>query len=145
VQKGTDHFCSSGVTMPQEGVQKWSVPFCTLLQSPSRGSHSGAISLESPLVGQPWLPFCVFSARENRGTRHMTASNPALAAAAAGGNVMPTYGRQQIAFVRGEGNYLYDTEGKRYLDALAGVAVNALGHSHPGFIEALAQQLGTLI
>lgn len=75
----------------------------------------------------------------------MTASNPALAAAAAGSNVMPTYGRQQIAFVRGEGNYLIDTEGKRYLDALAGVAVNALGHSHPGFIQALTQQLGTLM
>jgi acetylornithine/N-succinyldiaminopimelate aminotransferase len=72
----------------------------------------------------------------------MTANNPALAAAASptGGavsnsNVMPTYGRQQIAFARGEGCYLIDTEGKRYLDALAGVAVNALGHSHPGFIS----------
>ncbi|HEY0961035.1 MAG TPA: aspartate aminotransferase family protein [Pseudomonadales bacterium] len=75
----------------------------------------------------------------------MTASNQALAAATIGGNVMPTYGRQQIAFVRGEGNYLYDTEGKRYLDALAGVAVNALGHSHPGFIKALTQQLATLM
>lgn len=75
----------------------------------------------------------------------MTASNPALAAAAVGSNVMPTYGRQQIAFVRGEGNYLIDTEGKRYLDALAGVAVNALGHSHPGFIQAVTQQLGTLM
>ncbi|MGV3590548.1 MAG: acetylornithine transaminase, partial [Gammaproteobacteria bacterium] len=75
----------------------------------------------------------------------MTASNQALAAAASGGNVMPTYGRQQIAFVRGEGNYLIDTEGKRYLDALAGVAVNALGHSHPGFIKALTHQLSTLV
>src|SRR5690606_24069000 len=58
---------------------------------------------------------------------------------------MHTYGRQQIAFVRGEGCYLFDSEGKRYLDALAGVAVNALGHSHPGFIKALTQQLGTLV
>lgn len=76
----------------------------------------------------------------------MTASNQAIAAATQGaGSVMPTYGRQQIAFVRGEGCYLYDTEGKRYLDALAGVAVNALGHSHPGFTQALTQQLQTLV
>lgn len=58
---------------------------------------------------------------------------------------MPTYGRQQIAFVRGEGCYLFDTNGKRYLDALAGVAVNALGHSHAGFIAAMSKQLSTLM
>lgn len=80
----------------------------------------------------------------------MTASNKqalsmASTAAAPGSNVMPTYGRQPIAFVRGEGCYLYDTEGKRYLDALAGVAVNALGHSHPGFTRAMTQQLKTLV
>ena len=76
----------------------------------------------------------------------MTASNQAIAAnVSVGSNVMHTYGRQQIAFVRGEGCYLIDTEGKRYLDALAGVAVNALGHSHPGFIKALTQQLNTLV
>lgn len=78
----------------------------------------------------------------------MTASNQAIApgsATVSGSNVMPTYGRQQIAFVRGEGCYLFDTNGKRYLDALAGVAVNALGHSHPGFIAALSKQLNTLM
>jgi acetylornithine/N-succinyldiaminopimelate aminotransferase len=76
----------------------------------------------------------------------MTASNQAIAATVpAGSNVMPTYGRQQIAFVRGEGCYLYDSAGKRYLDALAGVAVNALGHSHAGFIAAMTQQLNTLM
>ncbi len=59
--------------------------------------------------------------------------------------LMPTYGRNPIAFVRGEGCYLYDTNGRRYLDALAGVAVNALGHSHAGFIAALTKQLNTLV
>ncbi|MEY4640525.1 MAG: acetylornithine aminotransferase [Pseudomonadota bacterium] len=81
----------------------------------------------------------------------MTASNQALAATAATanipamGNVMPTYGRLPIAFVRGEGCYLYDTNGRRYFDALAGVAVNALGHSHAGFIAAVTKQLNTLV
>lgn len=74
-----------------------------------------------------------------------TATLGAVASTAPGGNVMHTYGRQNIAFVRGEGCYLYDTDGKRYLDSLAGVAVNALGHSHPGFIKTLTQQLNTLM
>ncbi|MES2606980.1 MAG: aminotransferase class III-fold pyridoxal phosphate-dependent enzyme, partial [Pseudomonadota bacterium] len=59
--------------------------------------------------------------------------------------LMANYGRQNIAFVRGEGCYLFDTDGKRYLDTLAGVAVNALGHSHPGFIAAVQQQVATLV
>ena len=59
--------------------------------------------------------------------------------------LMANYGRQNIAFVRGEGCYLIDTDGKRYLDTLAGVAVNALGHSHPGFIAAIQQQVATLV
>ncbi len=77
----------------------------------------------------------------------MTASNQAIAATTlpSGSHVMPTYGRNPIAFVRGEGCYLYDTNGRRYLDALAGVAVNALGHSHAGFIAALTKQLNTLV
>lgn len=59
--------------------------------------------------------------------------------------LMPTYGRQDVAFVRGEGCSLYDSTGKRYLDAVAGVAVNSLGHSHPGFTAALREQVGTLV
>jgi len=58
---------------------------------------------------------------------------------------MQTYGRQNVAFVKGEGCYLIDTEGRRYLDAVAGVAVNSLGHSHPGFIAAIREQVGTLV
>jgi len=58
---------------------------------------------------------------------------------------MQTYGRLPVAFVRGEGCYLIDTEDKRYLDAVAGVAVNSLGHSHPGFIAAVRAQVGTLV
>jgi len=59
--------------------------------------------------------------------------------------IMQTYGRQPIAFVRGEGCWLIDSEGRRYLDAVAGVAVNSLGHSHAGFIAAVREQVGTLV
>jgi len=58
--------------------------------------------------------------------------------------LMTTYGRAPLAFVKGEGCYLVDSEGKRYLDAVAGVAVNALGHSHSGFVDAVQRQVATL-
>jgi acetylornithine/N-succinyldiaminopimelate aminotransferase len=54
--------------------------------------------------------------------------------------LMPTYGRAPIAFVRGEGAWLFTAEGERYLDFGAGVAVNALGHAHPHLIKALSEQ-----
>ena len=46
-------------------------------------------------------------------------------------HVMNTYARQPVAFVRGEGVWLWDEAGKKYLDALAGIAVNTLGYAHP--------------
>jgi acetylornithine/N-succinyldiaminopimelate aminotransferase len=58
---------------------------------------------------------------------------------------MNTYARQPIAFVRGEGAYVWDEDGKRYLDAVAGVAVNTLGHGHPGLVEAITKQAASLI
>jgi acetylornithine aminotransferase len=58
---------------------------------------------------------------------------------------MNTYARQPVAFVRGEGAYLWDEAGKRYLDAVAGVAVNGLGHAHPKLVKAIADQAATLI
>jgi predicted acetylornithine/succinylornithine family transaminase len=54
--------------------------------------------------------------------------------------LVPTYSRPPMVFTRGEGSYLIDREGKRYLDFAAGIAVNALGHSHPGWLEALQGQ-----
>jgi len=58
---------------------------------------------------------------------------------------MNTYGRLPVTFERGEGVWLWDTEGKRYLDALAGVAVCGLGHAHPRFTAALQAQVGKLV
>ena len=58
---------------------------------------------------------------------------------------MPTYAPQPVAFVRGEGVWLFDAAGKPYLDALSGIAVNTLGHGHPGLVDALRDQVGRLI
>lgn len=58
--------------------------------------------------------------------------------------VMPTYGRADLAFERGEGLYLLGSDGRRYLDFHAGVAVNALGHGHPHLVKALTEQAGKL-
>jgi acetylornithine/N-succinyldiaminopimelate aminotransferase len=54
---------------------------------------------------------------------------------------MNTYARQNVAFVRGEGVWLWDEQGKKYLDALAGIAVNTLGYAHPRLTEALRRRL----
>jgi len=58
---------------------------------------------------------------------------------------MNTYSRLPVAFVRGEGCWLWDEAGKRYLDAVAGVAVNGLGHAHPELTQAVCDQVKTLI
>jgi acetylornithine aminotransferase len=60
-------------------------------------------------------------------------------------HVMNTYARLPVAFERGEGSWLWDANGKRYLDAVAGVAVCALGHGHPKYVAALREQLGRLV
>ncbi|MFT4191263.1 MAG: aspartate aminotransferase family protein [Comamonas sp.] len=65
--------------------------------------------------------------------------------AAASPHVMNTYGRLPIAFSHGEGVWLWDVNGKQYLDSLAGVAVNTLGHAHPQLVAALREQVGRLI
>lgn len=59
--------------------------------------------------------------------------------------LMPTYARQPIGFVRGEGVWLYDTEGRRYLDTTAGIAVCGLGHANPVVADAIADQARTLV
>ncbi|MEQ8396326.1 aspartate aminotransferase family protein [Thalassobaculum sp.] len=55
-------------------------------------------------------------------------------------SVMPTYGRIDIAFERGEGPYLFATDGRRYLDFAAGIATNSLGHAHPHLVKAICEQ-----
>jgi acetylornithine/N-succinyldiaminopimelate aminotransferase len=54
--------------------------------------------------------------------------------------VLPTYNRAPLAFERGEGAYIYSTDGTRYLDFGAGIAVSSLGHAHPHLVEALTEQ-----
>jgi len=59
--------------------------------------------------------------------------------------LLPTYERQPILFVRGRGVYLWDSRGKRYLDFLSGIGVNALGHNHPAIQAAIKRQASRLI
>jgi acetylornithine/N-succinyldiaminopimelate aminotransferase len=58
--------------------------------------------------------------------------------------ILPTYSRADIAFVRGEGPYIFAEDGRRFLDFGAGIAVNALGHAHPKLVGALTEQAGRL-
>ena len=60
-------------------------------------------------------------------------------------HVMPTYGRLPVALSHGQGVWVWDVEGRRYLDALAGIAVNTLGHAHPRLVPALQEQVAKLI
>ncbi|MDP6360205.1 MAG: aspartate aminotransferase family protein [Planctomycetota bacterium] len=59
--------------------------------------------------------------------------------------IMNTYGERDLALVRGEGCYVYDADGKRYLDFLGGLGVNCLGHCHPKIVETLKRQAETLL
>ena len=59
-------------------------------------------------------------------------------------SVMNTFGMPKRVFVRGEGCFLWDADGQRYLDLLSGLAVNALGHAHPTVISAITGQIATL-
>jgi acetylornithine aminotransferase len=58
--------------------------------------------------------------------------------------LMNTYGTRAATLVKGEGARLWDADGNEYLDALSGIAVCGLGHSHPGIAAAVAEQAGTL-
>ena len=60
-------------------------------------------------------------------------------------HLMNTYNRQPVTFVKGEGVWLWDDKGEKYLDALAGVAVNGLGHGHPSLVKAISDQAARLI
>jgi len=84
--------------------------------------------IDSPPVGKAMLEAC-FSFSDAGATRMSSA-------------IMPTYGRGPTdpAFDRGEGPYLYTTDGKRYLDFASGIAVTSLGHAHPVVVKALTEQ-----
>ncbi|MFA7342548.1 MAG: aminotransferase class III-fold pyridoxal phosphate-dependent enzyme, partial [Candidatus Methanomethylophilaceae archaeon] len=59
-------------------------------------------------------------------------------------SLFQNYGRQDVCFSHGQGAYLYDTEGKEYLDLVAGIAVNSIGHSHPAWVKAVSEQASKL-
>jgi len=59
-------------------------------------------------------------------------------------SLMNTFGPPKLVLAKGDGPYVWDVDGRRYLDLLGGIAVNALGHAHPALVGAVTQQLGTL-
>jgi len=59
-------------------------------------------------------------------------------------SILPTYNRAPLSFVKGEGSWLIEADGRRFLDLGAGIAVNALGHAHPDLLAALTEQAGKL-
>ena len=59
--------------------------------------------------------------------------------------LMQTYARLPVTFSHGEGVYLYDTDGRRYLDGISGIGVNALGHGHPAVTAAIREQADKLV
>jgi acetylornithine aminotransferase len=60
-------------------------------------------------------------------------------------HLMNTYARLNVAFERGEGIWLWDTAGKRYLDALCGIAVTGIGHAHPTYVRAISEQAARIV
>ena len=58
--------------------------------------------------------------------------------------VMNTFGTPARVLVRGEGAHLWDADGREYIDLLAGIAVNCLGHAHPAIVAAVSEQIATL-
>ena len=59
--------------------------------------------------------------------------------------IMPTYGRLPVSFASGDGAHLFDQKGLQYIDALSGIAVTNIGHSHPNVTRAVQEQAETLI
>jgi acetylornithine aminotransferase len=72
----------------------------------------------------------------------MNASQKLIARYAA--SIMPNYGQPPVALARGEGCWVWDADGERYLDLIGGIAVSALGHGHPAIAEAVSRQVATL-
>lgn len=75
----------------------------------------------------------------------MTSGGPSTAGVVDRSALMHTYPEPAVTFVRGRGTVLWDTEGRRYLDFLGGLAVTSLGHAHPAVAEAVAHQARTLV
>src|SRR3984957_11216849 len=59
--------------------------------------------------------------------------------------LLPTYNRYPVVFSRGKGVFLYDIDGKRYLDLVSGLGVNALGHAHPRIVKTIREQAAKLV
>jgi len=90
-------------------------------------------------VATAHLPLASFAVPTSLRSPAMNAPEklPSSSPAAAEPHVMKTYGRLLVALSHGKGCWVWDTEGRKYLDGLGGIAVNTLGHDHPRFVFAL--------
>src|SRR5687768_18261922 len=61
------------------------------------------------------------------------------------GSLLTVFGRPQLVLEHGDGAWVWDVEGRRYLDLVGGIAVNALGHNHPALVAAVSKQAGQLV
>jgi acetylornithine aminotransferase len=86
-------------------------------------------------------PFAFFEGVSGRNAWHPAAEIPMSTSSP----LMATYAQQPVAFSHGDGVWLFDMHGKRYLDCLSGIAVNTLGHNHPKLVAALREQIGRVI
>ena len=119
-------------------VTRYMVPTLGRACGPPRAAGArmtlrGLEGLRTPR-GRPW---------GGRATRRGVASAPS--AEKFSRFVVPTYGRFQLQLERGDGNHVWDSAGRRYLDMGGGIAVNSLGHAHPRVVRALASQAGSLM
>src|SRR6202011_6286442 len=80
-----------------------------------------------------------------RTTKRTQTQAPAQALRDEARYLMNTYRRPPVVFTRGKGCYLYDGGGRKYLDFLSGIGVNAVGHCHPRLVRAMARQAGRTI
>ena len=99
----------------------------------------GATTAAFPLGGGCSLPLAARSASSAATTSEAGVKDVYA------GNVMATYGRFDIVLEKGEGNHVWDEQGKRYLDMGGGIAVNCLGHSHPAIVDTVQTQITKLL
>src|SRR5215472_8512793 len=80
-----------------------------------------------------------------RGSRRKSKGEVASAVALADEYLLPTYKRPAMVFTHGRGAYVFDSAGRKYLDFLGGIAVNALGHAHPRIVRTIRREAGRAI
>ena len=105
------------------------------------------------IIARYWLPSCIVSAVQCVPKLHRTAKVERMTASSENSKhwqqryddaLLPLYGAPMGVLAKGDGVYVWDEDGNKYLDLLGGIAVNAIGHAHPDFVKAVTEQVATL-